>query len=101
LGVPITLVGWGVGLALFLMIKNDIETGDILAFFVVTLLIAAVAYWAVFERVLLERAMRRDLLELRLCLSCGSVLPEAPPPTFDGCTVCTSCKRAWKRSQQT
>jgi hypothetical protein len=101
LGVPITLVGWGVGLALFLMIKNDIEAGDILAFFIVSLLIAAVAYWAIFERVLLERAMRREFAELGLCLSCGSVLPEASHPTFDGCTVCASCKRAWKRARPT
>ena len=40
------------------------------------------------------RRFRRDLLEERLCPSCGEQLGRVPP-SHDGCTVCPVCRAAW------
>jgi hypothetical protein len=47
-----------------------------------------------------ERATRREAVrQLRMCCNCGHALPNDPPKTFDHCTPCTHCGRAWKQTE--
>jgi hypothetical protein len=99
-GVPATLVAWGG--AVYLMTIPEREPFQVRLILVMTGLIAAISLYAA-ARIRLDREMLRiPVDDLGLCNNCGRVLPLEGPPGFDGCIVCTVCKRAWKQriSQQ-
>ena len=63
-------------------------------------LILAAAVFTVLSDTAIERATRREAVrQLRMCCNCGHALPDGPPKTFDHCTPCTHCGRAWKQTE--
>lgn len=63
-------------------------------------LILAVAVFKLLSDTAIERATRREAVrQLRMCCNCGHALPDGPPKTFDNCTPCTHCGRAWKQAE--
>jgi hypothetical protein len=63
-------------------------------------LILAAAVFTVLSDTAIERATRREAVrQLRMCCNCGHALPSDPPKTFDNCTPCTHCGRAWKEAE--
>jgi hypothetical protein len=87
---------WAGLVLLFMSRAEEREADQIVAICGITLMIVLLATWAG-ARIYMDREMRRAGVEAGLCNNCGRGLPEGTP-AFDGCVVCSSCKRAWRRS---
>lgn len=95
---PITILGWlAFNVAIFI-IRNPAPRDrvfDIVFVGIVTALIAGVVLYVARRGIVNPRRFRATLLSHHVCANCGGELDEFPAPSFDGCTACAHCGRAW------
>lgn len=100
-GTMVIALLWFVAAALFLLLHDTAprdRLGDMLLFAIVSALIVALLLYLVVRFELTAARCRTIILGARVCPNCRTSLPslEAAPPTFDGCTPCPTCGRAWR-----
>ncbi|MCC6971566.1 MAG: hypothetical protein IT434_15250 [Phycisphaerales bacterium] len=99
---PVTILGWLVFNVAIFIIRNPAPRDrvfDIALVGVVTALIAAVVLYIARRGNVNPRRFRAALLSHHVCANCGGELDEFPAPSFDGCTACAHCGRAWNLSE--
>lgn len=93
------LVVWAGAVAGLLSVSHTIDLGQIVLVMTITGLIVFLAVWAVSRLYEDHNVLLVCAAEVGVCCNCGRQLPLDGPITFDGCVVCTGCKRAWKRPE--
>ena len=95
---PVTILGWLVFNVALFIIRNPApgdRVPDLVFVGIVTALIAGVVLYIARRGNVNPRRFRSTLLSHHVCANCGGELDESPP-SFDGCTACAHCGRAWK-----
>ncbi|MBX3410252.1 MAG: hypothetical protein KF859_10245 [Phycisphaeraceae bacterium] len=95
--IPVALVLWIVGAAATYATSQDRGMYQIGYLMIIVGLIVAFLLGSASQVYSDRLVLRMPVAEFGLCSNCGKQLPLDGPITFDGCTVCTGCKRAWKR----
>ncbi len=95
----IAVLGAAVATTVVTLRSNEFDLAQVVVVYLIFLILAVTAFRALVH-LFVERATRREAVrQLRMCCNCGHALPNDPPKTFDNCTPCTHCGRAWKQAE--